>query len=204
MPLLFHLFSPAGLLSLVLDTFLLFFSLCVSVCVSACVSVCLYLYLYLRLSICICIVVCVSVVFIFSCCLSGMYSELRNGIGLSDENGKDIVGADGKPITSQRAAEKAITLVAVSRILMAVPGMTIPPLIANHLEKKGVFKRLPWLSLPLQTILCGVCLVFATPLACAIFPQTSSLEVDHLEEKAKEDIRAAGYTGRSVFFNKGL
>ncbi|EGD73924.1 sideroflexin-1 [Salpingoeca rosetta] len=131
-------------------------------------------------------------------------SELRHGIGLSDEKGCAITSADGGVVESKTAAKKAISLVVVSRIIMAIPGMTIPPLVANRLQHKPFFKRMPVLLLPLQTVLCGLCLVFATPLACAIFPQTSSLHVDQLEGECREKLKAAGFTGDTVYFNKGL
>jgi hypothetical protein len=59
------------------------------------------------------------------------------------------------------------------------------PLYMNHLEKKGVLKRRPWISAPLQIALCGVILTFATPLCCALFPQKASVEVSKLEPSAR-------------------
>uniref|UniRef100_A0ABI7ZSE8 Sideroflexin-1 n=1 Tax=Felis catus TaxID=9685 RepID=A0ABI7ZSE8_FELCA len=90
--------------------------------------------------------------------------ELKVGIPVTDENGNRL----GE---SANAAKQAITQVVVSRILMAAPGMAIPPFIMNTLEKKAFLKRFPWMSAPIQVGLVGFCLVFATPLCCALFPQ---------------------------------
>ncbi|XP_059950910.1 sideroflexin-1 isoform X2 [Mesoplodon densirostris] len=59
--------------------------------------------------------------------------ELKLGIPVTDENGNRL----GE---SANAAKQAITQVVVSRILMAAPGMAIPPFIMNTLEKKAFLK----------------------------------------------------------------
>ncbi|XP_040486209.1 sideroflexin-1 isoform X1 [Ursus maritimus] len=59
--------------------------------------------------------------------------ELKVGIPVTDENGNRL----GE---SANAAKQAITQVVVSRILMAAPGMAIPPFIMNTLEKKAFLK----------------------------------------------------------------
>lgn len=77
----------------------------------------------------------------------------------------------------------------------------LPPLLMNNLEKRGILKRFPGISLPIQTAMCGLLLVFATPMCCAIFPQKSSLPIERLEEELREkskDLKA------SCYFNKGL
>ncbi|NXS13899.1 SFXN3 protein, partial [Neodrepanis coruscans] len=90
--------------------------------------------------------------------------ELKLGIPVTDENGNRL----GE---STAAAQKAIFQVVVSRIGMAAPAMAIPPVIMNVLEKRAFLKRYPYLNAPLQVSLVGLCLVFATPLCCALFPQ---------------------------------
>lgn len=123
--------------------------------------------------------------------------ELFNGIPIFDQNGNRL----GE---STMAAKSAITQVVVSRILMATPGMMIPPFIMNHLDKKSFMKRMPWLNAPIQVLLVGFFLVFATPLCCALFPQKSSLAVSHLEPSMREKIQALPDAPERVFFNKGL
>uniref|UniRef100_A0A8C5U147 Sideroflexin-1 n=1 Tax=Malurus cyaneus samueli TaxID=2593467 RepID=A0A8C5U147_9PASS len=62
--------------------------------------------------------------------------ELKFGIPVTDENGNRLGD-------SSKAAQQAITQVVISRILMASPGMAIPPFIMNTLEKKAFLKVSP-------------------------------------------------------------
>ncbi|CAH2277141.1 sideroflexin-1 [Pelobates cultripes] len=123
--------------------------------------------------------------------------ELKYGIPVTDDNGNRI----GE---SPNAAKQAITQVVISRILMAAPGMAIPPFIMNTLEKKAFLKRFPWMSAPIQVGLVGFCLVFATPLCCALFPQKSSMSVTSLEPELQAKIKEISPGSERVYFNKGL
>ncbi|KAJ7375183.1 Sideroflexin-1 [Desmophyllum pertusum] len=118
------------------------------------------------------------------------------GIPVTDENGNRI----GE---SKAAARKAIASVVISRIIMAAPGMSIPPIIMNYLDSKAFMKRWPILASPIQVALVGLSLVFATPLCCAIFPQKSSIAVSKLEPELQEIIKQKGGM-KYVYFNKGL
>ncbi|XP_038651424.1 sideroflexin-1 [Scyliorhinus canicula] len=123
--------------------------------------------------------------------------ELKHGIPITDENGNRL----GE---STKAAQQAIVQVVISRILMAAPGMAIPPFIMNTLERKAFLKRFPWMSAPIQVGLVGVCLVFATPLCCALFPQKSSMSVNRLEHDIQAKVRETSPGVEYVYFNKGL
>ncbi|KAG7334164.1 hypothetical protein KOW79_002571 [Hemibagrus wyckioides] len=123
--------------------------------------------------------------------------ELKYGIPVTDEEGNRL----GE---SASAAQQAIVQVVVSRIGMAVPAMAIPPVIMNALEKKAFMKRFPVLNAPVQVGLVGLCLVFATPLCCALFPQKSSMKVSGLEPELQESIRQSNPNTTVVYFNKGL
>ncbi|KAM4607879.1 sideroflexin-3 isoform 1-T2 [Polymixia lowei] len=123
--------------------------------------------------------------------------ELKYGIPVTDENGNRL----GESVN---AAKQAIVQVVVSRIGMAVPAMAIPPVIMNALEKKAFMKRFPVLNAPVQVGLVGLCLVFATPLCCALFPQKSSMGVGSLEADLQERIRQTSPHTTTVYFNKGL
>ncbi|KAK1791572.1 hypothetical protein P4O66_013577 [Electrophorus voltai] len=103
--------------------------------------------------------------YLFTLCFASP-RELKYGIPITDEEGNRL----GE---SASAAQQAIVQVVVSRIGMAVPAMAIPPVIMNALEKKAFMKRFPVLNAPVQVGLVGLCLVFATPLCCALFPQKS-------------------------------
>ncbi|XP_033005705.1 sideroflexin-3 isoform X2 [Lacerta agilis] len=123
--------------------------------------------------------------------------ELKLGIPITDENGNRL----GE---SKAAAQQAIAQVVVSRIGMAAPAMAIPPVIMNALEKRAFLKRYPWMNAPLQVGLVGLCLVFATPLCCALFPQKSSMRVSRLEPEVQALIREKNSDIEVVYFNKGL
>lgn len=123
--------------------------------------------------------------------------ELREGIPIFDKNGNKL--GDSKV-----AAKSAITQVVLSRIGMASPSMVVPPIIMNHLDKKGLLKKFPIVNAPLQVLLCGLCLTFATPMCCALFPQKSSLSVTSLEPEIQESIKNSPDPPDTVYFNKGL
>ncbi|XP_028826145.1 sideroflexin-3 [Denticeps clupeoides] len=123
--------------------------------------------------------------------------ELKYGIPVMDGNGNRL----GE---SASAAKQAIVQVVVSRIGMAVPAMAIPPIIMNALEKRAFLKRFPVLSAPVQVGLVGICLVFATPLCCALFPQKSSMSISSLEVELQERIAELSPQTTTVYFNKGL
>lgn len=122
--------------------------------------------------------------------------ELLEGIPVYDADGNRI----GE---SRKAAEKAIALVLVSRICMAAPGMLTPPFIMHALESKAFMKRMPWLNAPVQIGLVGFFLLFATPLCCALFPQKSSMHINHIEKELQEKLSASS-PHDCVYFNKGL
>lgn len=121
--------------------------------------------------------------------------ELVDGIPVFTEDGERV----GE---STVAAKKAITQVTLSRIFMASPGMLLPPLVMARLEKTLLKKR-PILAAPIQIGLVGVCLVLATPMCCALFPQKSSMPVSKLEPHLQEKLKDKPNI-QNVFYNKGL
>ncbi|XP_055334808.1 sideroflexin-1-like [Paramacrobiotus metropolitanus] len=122
--------------------------------------------------------------------------ELVDGIPVTDKDGNKIG-------SSSIAANWAIIKVALSRICMAVPGMVLPPILMNHLEQKTTFfQRYPWAPAPLQIGICGVCLIFATPLCCALFPQRSSISVKDVEPHLQKVAALKGID--ELHYNKGL
>uniref|UniRef100_A0A287D8X6 Sideroflexin-3 n=1 Tax=Ictidomys tridecemlineatus TaxID=43179 RepID=A0A287D8X6_ICTTR len=123
--------------------------------------------------------------------------ELQVGIPVTDEAGQRL----GHSVT---AAKQGIFQVVVSRICMAIPAMAIPPVIMNTLEKKDFLKHRPWLGAPLQVGLVGFCLIFATPLCCALFPQRSSIQVNRLEPELRAQIQEQNPGTEVVYYNKGL
>ncbi|XP_061403628.1 sideroflexin-3-like isoform X4 [Lethenteron reissneri] len=123
--------------------------------------------------------------------------ELIHGVSVADEHGVRVS-------ESRIAARSAIAQVVFSRVCMALPAMAIPPVIMNTLEKTPLLKRIPWIGAPVQVALVGLCLVFATPLCCALFPQNSSMPVSCLEPEVRVEIWSKNPKLCVVFFNKGL
>jgi len=124
-------------------------------------------------------------------------NELMGGIDVTDENG-NVVGQ------SKAAARSAITQVVFSRVTMATPGMVLTPFIMNALDKTSIFKGRAWLAAPVQISIIGVILTFATPLACAIFEQNSSIAVSKVEADIQQKLRESSSTAEYLTFNKGL
>jgi len=124
--------------------------------------------------------------------------ELRVGIPVTDENGNKV----GESIT---AAQWGITQVVLSRIAMASPGMVIPPILMNYMDKHNILiKKYPFLNAPIQVLLCGLILTFATPLCCALFPQKSSIAVTSLEPELQKSLKKYPNPPTVVYYNKGL
>ncbi|CAI4225563.1 unnamed protein product [Auanema sp. JU1783] len=123
--------------------------------------------------------------------------ELKDGI--------DIVDAEGNKLgQSRKIAKSAITQVIVSRIGMAFPTFALIPIIVNQIENKPFWKANPRLLGPLQAALCGVILLFSTPLGCALYPQMTPINVEDLEPELQETIRSTPNNPKIVYCNKGL
>ena len=67
--------------------------------------------------------------------------EIKKGIMVETESGEEV-GLSGK------AAVQAISQVIPSRILMSVPGLTLPGIILSKLEKNAMYIKNPWLKAP--------------------------------------------------------
>ncbi|XP_042887257.1 sideroflexin-3-like isoform X1 [Penaeus japonicus] len=121
------------------------------------------------------------------------------------DNGVILLDKDNNTIGASKIAAKwGVAMVTISRIMMAVPSCVLPPIVMNALEKRGTLRRMPWISAPLQVGLCGLCLTFATPACCALFPQKASIAVSSLEPEVQEKIRALPDAPDVVYYNKGL
>jgi tricarboxylate carrier len=124
--------------------------------------------------------------------------ELAEGITVTTRDG-EVLG------TSKKAAKNAIGMVVVSRILMALPGMVVPQIIMNTLEKKYPALKRGWVARTALTVgMVGVSLVFATPLCCALFPQQSSMKLSKLEPELQRSVSSKYPDTVQVYFNKGL
>ncbi|XP_076631090.1 sideroflexin-1-3 [Colletes latitarsis] len=124
-------------------------------------------------------------------------SELVNGIELQTEEGTKVGN-------SKYAAKRAITAVTLSRILMASPSMILAPVAMNFMERRKMLTKARWATVPIQVMICGVCLTFATPLCCALFVQRVPIDVNELEPEVLEQIRSTHPNVQTVYYNKGL
>ncbi|XP_053976561.1 sideroflexin-1 [Hylaeus volcanicus] len=123
--------------------------------------------------------------------------ELQNGIELQTEDGTKVGN-------SKHAARKAITAVTLSRILMASPSMILAPITMNFMDRRQLLRNARWAAVPIQVMICGVCLTFATPLCCALFVQRVPIQVSELEPDVQEQIRSNYPNVQTVYYNKGL
>lgn len=74
----------------------------------------------------------------------------------------------------------------------------------NTLDRRGILRRYPRISAPLQVGLCGLILTFATPLCCAIFEQRASIPVDRIEPELRKEAEASHPEADRLYYNKGL
>ncbi|KAJ0170817.1 hypothetical protein K1T71_013589 [Dendrolimus kikuchii] len=120
-------------------------------------------------------------------------------------NGTPVFAPDGARVgESKSAAAYGIGLVCISRVIMAVPGMTITPVLTNYATRRGMFCHYPLAVIPFQLFLVGLCVTFATPLACALFDQKSTIPVEKLDPQIKEVMKKKYPKTTEVYFNKGL
>lgn len=124
-------------------------------------------------------------------------NELQDGISVTDQHGEELG-------TSKIASYHALKLTIFCRIIMAVPAMTITPLVLEYLTNIGILKRFPKMAAPLQVGLVGLSFTFATPLCCAIFPQRSAIRVTDLENELQTSLLKKDKSIEFVYFNKGL
>ena len=90
-------------------------------------------------------------------------------------------------------------------VVQYIPGMVLIPMVMNKLETRGFFKKFPKANAPLQVLMVGFILTFATPLCCAIFEQKASIKVSDIEQNLQEEVRSLGMSGSDqLFYNTGL
>lgn len=118
--------------------------------------------------------------------------ELSQGIDVTDSSGT-VIG------TSQVAAKKALFEMAITRAVIPIPILLIPPIVMTRLEKTRFLKANPRFNLPINAVLATVSFAFGLPMGISLFPQSSKIKREvletHIQEKTKEEI---------LFFNKGL
>uniref|UniRef100_F6S8K7 Sideroflexin 5 n=1 Tax=Callithrix jacchus TaxID=9483 RepID=F6S8K7_CALJA len=120
------------------------------------------------------------------------YGELEEGIDVLDSDG-NLVGS------SKIAARHALLETALTRVVLPMPILVLPPIIMSMLEKTALLQARPRLLLPVQSLVCLAAFGLALPLAISLFPQMSEIETSQLEPEI-----AQATSSRTVVYNKGL
>ncbi|XP_066041214.1 sideroflexin-5 isoform X4 [Chamaea fasciata] len=120
------------------------------------------------------------------------HTELEEGIDVLDNNG-NIVGS------SRVAAKHALLETALTRVVLPMPILVLPPIIMSVLEKTSLLRSRPRMVLPVQSLVCLAAFGLALPLAISLFPQMSEIETSQLEPEI-----AMATTSKTVVYNKGL
>lgn len=126
-------------------------------------------------------------------------TEITEGIQLVNEKGENVA-------QSTKVGKSAIAQVVLSRVIMATPGMVMTPLVMDYIERKypSVKASFPK-TMGIQLLILGSCLIFATPMCCAIFPQKKAIQVGKLEPDVRDKLVKDGYDLKdNVYYNKGL
>jgi hypothetical protein len=107
----------------------------------------------------------------------------------------------GKSIVAGRYG---LAQVSLSRVLIPVPVLTLPPIAFHFLNKTSFMKRYPALSIPVNLTLITVCLYIGLGPAIALFPQIGSLSTDNMEAEFHNLVDSRGRAITQLYYNKGL
>ncbi|MGH0171801.1 UNVERIFIED_CONTAM: hypothetical protein FKN15_064496 [Acipenser sinensis] len=94
------------------------------------------------------------------------HNELTEGISVLDSSG-NVVGS------SRVAAKHALMETAVTRVVLPMPILVLPPIIMSFLEKLPLLQSRRRLVLPVHSLVCLATFGLALPLAISLFPQMS-------------------------------
>ncbi|KAF9418056.1 hypothetical protein HW555_005040 [Spodoptera exigua] len=120
-------------------------------------------------------------------------------------SGTPVFAPEGQKVgDSKIAARTGILLVCISRVAMAIPGMTLVPILTNTAVQKGLFCHYPLAVIPFQIGFVFLCVTFATPLGCAFFDQKATMSINAVEKEIKENALKLSPKITSVYYNKGL
>uniref|UniRef100_A0A671NNH1 Sideroflexin-5-like n=1 Tax=Sinocyclocheilus anshuiensis TaxID=1608454 RepID=A0A671NNH1_9TELE len=120
------------------------------------------------------------------------HTELSEGICVLDDKG-NVVG------TSKLAARHALIETSLTRVVLPMPVLLLPPLIMAMLERLPLLQKCPRLGLPVHSMVCLCAFGLALPVAISLFPQNSQIHVSELEPEI-----AAATECKILTYNKGL
>uniref|UniRef100_A0A671TDU0 Sideroflexin 5a n=1 Tax=Sinocyclocheilus anshuiensis TaxID=1608454 RepID=A0A671TDU0_9TELE len=120
------------------------------------------------------------------------HTELSDGISVLDDKG-NVVG------TSKLAARHALMETSLTRVVLPMPVLLLPPLIMAMLERLPLLQKHSRLGLSVYSMVCLCAFGLALPVAISLFPQNSQIHVSELEPEI-----AAATECKILTYNKGL
>eukprot|EP00457_Paulinella_chromatophora_P009022 gb/GEZN01009073.1/.p1 GENE.gb/GEZN01009073.1/~~gb/GEZN01009073.1/.p1 ORF type:complete len:335 (+),score=18.10 gb/GEZN01009073.1/:53-1057(+) len=124
-------------------------------------------------------------------------NETTDGITVQDENGNDVG-------VSVIAGQMAVSQSALTRVVLPIPILILPPAILAGLQHLKCWPHSPRLAALSQLFIITACLSGALPLSIALFPQTCDVPVTKLEPKFQNLRDEAGHPVQTLYFNRGL
>uniref|UniRef100_A0A8C0KKR4 Sideroflexin-5 n=1 Tax=Canis lupus dingo TaxID=286419 RepID=A0A8C0KKR4_CANLU len=79
-------------------------------------------------------------------------------------------------------APQALLETALTRVVLPMPILVLPPIVMSMLEKTALLQARPRLLLPVQSLVCLAAFGLALPLAISLFPQMSEVSVGRAGE----------------------
>ena len=129
------------------------------------------------------------------------YTDALDGVAIVDALG-DEHGV------SRRAGEQCLAQVAITRVVLPVPILLLPPFILDAARAApgvgALMARSRPAALAVELAIIGTCLQCALPFAIALFPQTGSVSAAALEDEFKSRVDREGRPVATFFYNKGI
>ncbi|XP_028852399.1 sideroflexin-5a isoform X2 [Denticeps clupeoides] len=120
------------------------------------------------------------------------HTELEEGVSVMDEEGR-VVGI------SRIAARHALVETALTRVVLPMPILVLPPIVMALLERLPLLQRNRRLVLPVHALVCLSAFSLALPVAISLFPQQSQIRTSEVEPEI-----AAATDCKILTYNKGL
>lgn len=129
--------------------------------------------------------------------VSMRFNEFTEGIDIMDEHGN----VHGRSVAAGR---QSLGQVALTRIVLPMPILLLPPYIYEVMNKKKIMPKAKYPKLATELVVLTLCLWGAMPSAIALFPQTGTISADRAEEKFQSRVDCHGQPIRHFFYNKGI
>ena len=102
------------------------------------------------------------------------------------------------------AGQHGLAQVALSRVLIPVPVLTMPPIAFYFLNKMSFMKRHPSALIPANLLLITACLYIGLGPAISLFPQIGTISASQLEPQFRNLVDSHGNAITELHYNKGL